>query len=190
VVAFAKERAEDDPVYDWILKLNGQYPGDIGVMSPVLLNLRRLEPGEAMLLHAGQLHAYVDGVGIELMANSDNVLRGGLTPKHVDVAELLKVLTFAETDLEILRPDAGGAYPSDVDEFRLSVIDVTTGAQYESPKEHSIEILICTSGEAVVENVRDGEKLSIEQGSSFVIPASAGQYRIEGNATLYGASVP
>jgi mannose-6-phosphate isomerase len=190
VVAYAKAQTRGNAVYDWIIELNRRYPGDVGVLSPVFLNLRRLEPGEAMLLHAGQLHAYVDGVGIELMANSDNVLRGGLTPKHVDVPELLKVLTFAETDLEILRPDDDGAYPSDVDEFRLSIVEVADRNAYEGPADHSIEIIICTSGTANVESVRDGEKLSIEQGSSFVIPASVGNYRIEGTATLYKASAP
>ena len=78
--------------------------------------------------------------------------------------ELLKVLTFAETDLAILRPDAGGAYASDVDEFRLSAIDVTTAAPYDSAADHSIEILICTSGAAIVENVRDGEVFLLREG--------------------------
>jgi len=77
----------------WINKLNERYPGDIGVLSPLFLNLVEVKPGEALFLRAGQLHAYLQGVGIELMANSDNVLRGGLTPKHIDVAELLSNFT-------------------------------------------------------------------------------------------------
>src|SRR5699024_2063400 len=70
------------------------YPGDAGVRGPLLLIHAQLRPGEAIYLDAGQLHAYVRGLGVEIMANSDNVLRGGLTPKHVDVPELVKVLSF------------------------------------------------------------------------------------------------
>ncbi|GHU55832.1 hypothetical protein FACS189442_3860 [Spirochaetia bacterium] len=65
------------------------YPGDPGIIAPLYLNLLKLAPGDAIYLNAGVLHAYIDGFGVELMANSDNVLRGGLTPKHVDVDELI-----------------------------------------------------------------------------------------------------
>jgi mannose-6-phosphate isomerase len=191
-VLFAGKRAGQADVWDWALSLNEQYPGDIGVLSPFLLNLLRLEPGEAMLLHAGRLHAYLDGVGIELMANSDNVLRGGLTPKHVDVPELLQVLTFEETRIKLLRPDNTGAYPSDVREFRLSVLEPTPERAYESDAsvDRDIQIVICTRGEATVTNVADGQRLPVAKGVSFVVPAAVEQYRIEGNATLYRASVP
>ena len=76
------------------LELSERYPGDAGVLAALLLNLVVLAPGEALYLPAGNLHAYLSGAGVELMANSDNVLRGGLTSKHVDVAELLRVLDF------------------------------------------------------------------------------------------------
>lgn len=191
-VRFAGERSGEGEVWDWTLELNHQYPGDIGVLSPFLLNLLRLQPGEAMLLYAGRLHAYLDGVGIELMANSDNVLRGGLTPKHVDVAELLKVLTFEETKVKLLRPDSNGAYPSDVREFQLSVVTPAPGRPFESDRREdaSIEIMICTDGEAVVDNPADGSRLPVGRGVSFVVPAAAKHYRIEGDATLYRAAVP
>ena len=86
--------ADDDPAFEWVIKLSEAYPDDIGILSPILLNLVHLQPGEAMNIPAGELHAYLEGAGIELMANSDNVLRGGLTPKYVDVSELLNILTF------------------------------------------------------------------------------------------------
>ena len=76
------------------LELSERYPGDAGVLAALLLNRVTLAPGEALFLPAGNLHAYLSGAGVELMANSDNVLRGGLTPKHVDVPELLRVLDF------------------------------------------------------------------------------------------------
>ena len=72
------------------LQLGEMYPGDAGVLASMLLNRISLKPGEGIYLTAGNLHAYLHGMGFEVMANSDNVLRGGLTPKHVDVPELLR----------------------------------------------------------------------------------------------------
>jgi mannose-6-phosphate isomerase len=141
-----------------------------------------------MLLHAGQLHAYLDGLGIELMANSDNVLRGGLTPKHVDVPELLDVLNFAEKTIDVLTPGPDGTYPSDVDEFRLSVIEVNGDAPFVSADDRNVEIWICTAGE--VRLTCAGDELEVPKGVSFVVPAAAAPYRIVGTATLYRASVP
>ena len=90
-----------------------------------------------MYLPAGQLHAYLDGVGIELMANSDNVLRGGLTPKHVDVPELLRVVRFGETSIQILDPEpvrpAESGYDCPAEEFSLSVIRPAQRAAILSP---------------------------------------------------------
>lgn len=191
-VLYAGKRAGKGDEWDWTLNLNEQYPGDVGVISPFLLNLLRLEPGEAMLLHAGRLHAYLDGVGIELMANSDNVLRGGLTPKHVDVPELLGVLSFEETRIKLLRPDGHGTYPSDVREFRLSVVTPRPSVPYESDPgpERGIEIMICVDGEAAVTNVADESRLPVGKGTAFVVPAAVEKYHIDGDATLYRASVP
>ena len=86
-----------------VLELGERYPGDAGVLAALLLNRITLGPGEGIFLSAGNLHAYLRGVGLEVMANSDNVLRGGLTPKHVDVPELLRVLNFTPTTESQLR---------------------------------------------------------------------------------------
>ena len=149
-VAYAAGQSQDDPLWSWIATLDNKYPGDIGVLSPVLLNLLKMEPGQAMLCEAGQLHAYLDGLGIELMANSDNVLRGGLTPKHVDVPELLNTLTFEKKEVKLYRPDDRGNYPSESDEFLLSVISIDADHPFESAKHRNVEILICTSGSGAV----------------------------------------
>lgn len=85
-------------------ELAGHYPGDVGVVVALLLNQVTLAPGEAIFMPAGNLHAYLHGVGVEIMAASDNVLRGGLTPKHVDVPELLRVLRFAPLPDPVLAP--------------------------------------------------------------------------------------
>jgi mannose-6-phosphate isomerase len=193
-VSNARKWANDEPVWKWMFLLNREYPGDIGVLSTVLLNLIQLNPGEAMYLPAGELHAYLEGTGIELMANSDNVLRGGLTPKHIDVQELLTVLSFAESDIHILRPeslDSGETiYQTETAEFELSVITVEEKTPFESPRNRSVEIMICTEGEARVEDSVNGETIRLEKGVSFIVPAAVNQYQIEGNATLYKASVP
>jgi len=193
-VAAAEKLWDKDPAFDWVVKLNAEYPGDIGVLAPVLLNLICLQPGQAMFLPAGELHAYLDGVGIELMANSDNVLRGGLTPKHMDVPELLRTLTFSTGPIELLMPEESGPaerrYPALAEEFQLSVLQPTQHTSYAAREPHDVEILICTEGHAQIKAQTSDAALEIAKGSSLLVPAAAGAYRIEGNATLYRASVP
>jgi len=193
-VGVAERSRGEDPVFEWMIRLQEQYPGDIGVLSPVLLNLVQLQPGEAMFVYAGQLHAYLEGTGVELMANSDNVLRGGLTSKHIDVPELLRVLDFAEKEIAILTPkeqaDGERAYPWQSEEFRLSVITVNAGVPYTSPDDRSVEILICVSGKASARDLAGHKVLELKRGTSILVPAAVRQYVIEGEATLYKASVP
>ncbi|HEY5882264.1 MAG TPA: mannose-6-phosphate isomerase, class I, partial [Nakamurella sp.] len=113
--------------YRTALALGERYPGDPGVLASLLLNRITLQPGQALYLPGGNMHAYLAGVGIEIMANSDNVLRGGLTPKHVDVPELMKVLDFSPGDVQILHGDPGLAgervYRTPTPEFRLSRLE-------------------------------------------------------------------
>lgn len=119
----------------WFSRLASQYPEDPGCFAPYYLNLIELSPGEALFLDAGVLHAYLYGFGIELMANSDNVLRGGLTSKHIDLEELLKVVRFQEEMPSVLRParnriqtEEGECweeqYAVPVKEFRLSILRI------------------------------------------------------------------
>jgi mannose-6-phosphate isomerase len=106
VVDSARQRvASTAPAFALAVRLGELYPGDVGVVLALLLNQVRLSPDEALFIPAGNLHAYVEGVGVELMAASDNVLRGGLTPKHVDVPELLRVLRYGVLLDPVLRPD-------------------------------------------------------------------------------------
>ncbi len=185
---------EDDPAFKWMTNLHDDYPADIGVFSPILLNLICLKPGQAMFLPAGELHAYLDGVGIELMANSDNVLRGGLTPKHVDVPELLRTLNFKEKKVNILVPkkisNTESVYSSLAEEFVLSVIAVKKGLNHTSPINKSVEIILCTNGEATLTDIDNNDKIAMTRGVSVMIPAAVMTYSIKGNATLYKAAVP
>ena len=142
----ARRFASDHVEFEWMMKLSEHYPNDIGALSPIFLNLVCLEPGQAIYLDAGELHAYLEGLGIELMANSDNVLRGGLTPKHVDVPELLNVLNFEAHDIGLLKPGLSAPseriYSCPAAEFVLSVISLNNDLIYQSPKQRCVEIII------------------------------------------------
>ena len=194
VVKNADHLKDKNAAYQWIIDLHEEYPSDIGILSPIILNLICLEPGQAMFLPAGTLHAYLDGVGIELMANSDNVLRGGLTPKHVDVKELLNVLNFEERDINILKMDkinpCEHQYESHAEEFVLSVIAVKTDMNYYSPDKRYVEILLCTDGDALVVDFAENKTVHINKGMSILIPAVVKKYGIKGDAVFYKAAVP
>jgi mannose-6-phosphate isomerase len=193
VAAAAPARAETEPALAACLRLREAHPHDIGVLAPLFLNAVRLEPGQAMFLPAGELHAYLHGVAIELMANSDNVLRGGLTAKHVDVPELLRVLRFRATRVEVLISEDGDGeahYRTPAEEFRLSRLAVAPPAPAARDRVRGVELLLCTAGAVEIAPAGPGPSLALTKGSSCVVPACVGGYRIRGAGTLYCASVP
>jgi mannose-6-phosphate isomerase len=188
----ALEEAYPEHSEEWALirRLAELYPGDSGVIAPLYLNLLDLAPGEAIYLPAGILHAYVHGMGVELMANSDNVLRGGLTSKHIDLKELFRVLLFSPFKPQVLRPgvQAGTGnrplwfrYPAPCGEFSLSLIK--GGDTVFSSKGPSI--LLVTEGELAING--DNGELRLRQGESAFVPAGGGEIRLSGNYTLYAA---
>lgn len=191
----AEEMATQHTVYGCIARLYRFYPEDVGVLSPALLHLVRLAPGEALFLPAGCLHAYLNGTAMELMANSDNVLRGGLTPKHVDVPELLQVLRFAPQAIDILLPGAvsplENRYPSAAAEFVLAEVRLRDGQQASFDQRAALpEILFCIEGQAVVEGIAsDTAPCILSKGHSIFIPAGNRGYRLGGPATIYKATV-
>ncbi|ROQ80489.1 mannose-6-phosphate isomerase type 1 [Streptomyces sp. CEV 2-1] len=162
------------------------FPGDAGVIAAMLLNYVQLQPGEALFLGAGVPHAYLDGLGVEIMANSDNVLRCGLTPKHIDVPELLRIVRFEATDPGILRPEASPSgeelYETPVDEFRLSRFDLSAGADPVDVTAATPQILLCTAGAP-----RAGE-LGLVPGDSVFVPAGE-KAEVSGAGTLFRATV-
>ncbi|WP_318213104.1 mannose-6-phosphate isomerase, class I [Streptomyces sp. SCL15-6] len=162
------------------------YPGDPGVLAALLLNHVRLQPGEALYLGAGIPHAYLDGLGVEIMANSDNVLRCGLTPKHVDVPELLRIVRFEPGDPGVLRPEASPdgeeVYDTPIDEFRLSRYVLPEGAAPHDLTLPAPQILLCTAGA-----VRAGEH-DLTPGRSVFVPAGE-KAEVSGNGTLFRATV-
>ncbi len=175
------------PEYRWVLEISKLHPGDMGVLCVILLNLVKLDPGQAMFCAAGELHAYLDGFAVELMANSDNVLRGGLTNKHVDTSELMKTLTFHDRDVEVIEPVAGG-YSTPADEFVLSVLDVHgSGEQRPSP---GFEIMVNVAGDATVSLPGGEGAVPLPQGASVALPATIRECVVTGEAKIYVAGVP
>jgi mannose-6-phosphate isomerase len=157
-----------------------------------------LEPGEAIYLGAGNLHAYLGGVGIELMASSDNVLRGGLTSKHVDVAELMRVLDFADGPIAPLHARvidaAERVYDTPAREFRLSVIDLAPEGEPLVRVVGGPEILLCVSGAVVVTPPTGPHaELTLERGASAFVPGGSGSYALRPRsgerASVYRATV-
>ena len=194
VVDYSERPSATHRIREWVIKLHQAYPGDIGVLSPIFMNVLRLEPGEALYTPTGRLHAYLEGAGMELMANSDNVLRGGLTAKNIDVPELLKILNFTHNKVDILKPkrrqSSETIYCTPAKEFFFSMISVGKGSLFESPQKRSVEIMACLEGDALVTDLGDGESISLTKGAVIIIPAAGENYGIEGDATLYTASVP
>ncbi|GAA2451939.1 mannose-6-phosphate isomerase, class I [Streptomyces glaucus] len=162
------------------------YPGDPGVIAAMLLNHVRLQPGEALYLGAGAPHAYLAGLGVEIMANSDNVLRCGLTPKHVDVPELLRVVRFEPSDPGVLRPEASSdgeeVYETPTDEFRLSRYVLPEGAPAHDLTLTTPQILLCTAGA-----VRAGDH-ELTPGRSVFVPAGE-KVRVSGVGTVFRATI-
>ena len=177
--------------------LGPAFPDDPGVIAALLLNHVRLQPGEALYLGAGIPHAYLSGIGVELMANSDNVLRCGLTPKHVDVPELLRVVHFRSTDPGVLRPvpvadsDGEELYPTPIDEFRLSRYLLDSGSRRIPTT--TPQILLCTEGTAVLTDA-DGASITLRRGESAFIPARGTNLLVAGapgeaRSTVFRATV-
>jgi mannose-6-phosphate isomerase len=162
------------------------YPGDPGVIAAMLLNYVRLQPGEALFLGAGIPHAYLNGLGVEIMANSDNVLRCGLTPKHVDVPELLRIVRFEASDPGVLRPEASPdgeeVYDTPIDEFRLSRYVLPENTPARDLTLPTPQILLCTAG-----SVRTGD-IELAPGQSVFVPANE-KAELSGPGTVFRATV-
>ncbi|WP_199782336.1 mannose-6-phosphate isomerase, class I [Cronobacter dublinensis] len=162
---------------EFLIRLQKDYPGDIGILAPLLLHCITLEPGEAMFLRAGTLHAYVYGTAVEVMACSDNVLRAGLTPKKINLPELVNCTVFSETQEHALKlvPDIAGNerhYPVPVEDFRFSVMG---NCQQKLIEVDSAQILLVLEGLTTLRDTR-GEEMTLRVGQSVFIPAQTEAY--------------
>ncbi|WP_121833584.1 mannose-6-phosphate isomerase, class I [Streptomyces sp. S1] len=167
-------------------RLAHHYPSDPGVIAAMLLHHVRLQAGEALYLGAGVPHAYLDGLGVEIMANSDNVLRCGLTPKHVDVPELLRIVRFDPADPAVLRPEASPSgeevYETPTDEFRLSRFVRAEGAAPNDLTAPTPQILLAVAGRPAA------GALPLAPGESVFVPAGE-RIQLTGAGTVFRATV-
>lgn len=171
-----------------VVALHQRYPYDVGVLGALLLNKFTLQPGEGLYLDAGQLHAYVKGLGVEIMANSDNVLRGGLTSKHVDVPELVRVLEFESLEDPRVRPIIRGRnveFPTPISEFSLAKWELSEGASFNAD---GPAIILVTKG--ATELTCDGRIVHARAGEAVWIPAGDPEVRLAAaDATVFVATV-
>lgn len=170
----------DGPEFAWMAQLHQQYGADMGIFFPLVLNYLVLQPAEAIYLDAGIPHAYLRGTGLEVMASSDNVLRGGLTSKHMDVPELLRITNVVPDSVQV---QAGvteqGITRFDIPctDFDLRLIDLSEGTVTLGCS-GSAELLLVHYGDAEVADQ------SVQQGDILLLPACLGEVRLRGNARL------
>jgi mannose-6-phosphate isomerase len=175
----------DDNLATFILRLHQYYPDDIGLFAPLFLNCLTLQPGEAMFLSPGTLHAYVHGVAVEVMASSDNVLRAGLTPKKINLKELIACTVFEPIYAEQLRmrpiSEAGKHhYPIPVEDF---CFDVYSDVKDVAIQTSSAEIVLVIDGRALLHHPC-GETVTLKEGQSVFIPAVTGDWTLSITGTL------
>jgi mannose-6-phosphate isomerase len=187
--AWPRERpGEFGGAYDAVCRMSADHPGDIGLVCSLLLNHLVLEPGQALFMGAGGVHAYIRGTGIELLANSDNVIRAGLTPKHIDVPELLRVLDpTVQVPVLTARLESHNieVFDTAAPEFRLRRI-VVDGEPLTVPGDGEPRILLCVGGEA---RVRLGaEMLTLTSGRSCFLSAADTGLHVSGRGTLFLAA--
>jgi mannose-6-phosphate isomerase len=175
--------------YPLVQELGAQYPGDLGVVVALLLNHVSLAPGEVIFVSAGLPHAYLRGTGIELLASSDNVVRGGLTPKHVDGDELLRLLRFEPGPVRPLPSEEAAPglrlWHPPVREFALARAEVTKpGRPVELPGTGP-RILFCLTG--AVRATQGGDVVELTAGQAVFVPAGPA-VTLTGAGTLFQAS--
>ena len=168
-------------------ELAAAYPGDPGIVVSLMLNLVTLKRGEVLYLPAGNIHAYVEGLGVELMAASDNVLRGGLTPKHIDVPELLSVLDFTPVPVPYLEPVAlpGGValYRPGVPDFALAVVEGSVdGSRYTLAGD---SIVLCTAGSFAIAGA--ASSVTVSRGEAVFVTADERELVLTGHGDLFVA---
>lgn len=157
-----------------VRRLGADYPDDPGALISLLLNLVHLEPGECFAMPAGNVHAYLDGLGVEVMAASDNVLRGGLTPKHIDIPELLRTVDFRALPVPHVR--AGGTewgqqvFAPGFGEFQLQRIELAPGSEPAVLAQHGPLLVLLVSGSALLDSPRGD--LALLRGESAFVPAA------------------
>jgi mannose-6-phosphate isomerase len=173
-----------------VRQLADAYPSDVGVLIALLLNHVTLRPDEAVFVPAGTPHAYVRGAGVEVMAASDNVLRGGLTDKHVDVAEVTRITRYEVAADPVVRPEMIGAsvvtWPVPVSEFALTKAVAAAADGTVVLPDGGPRIVVCTAGSARLEV--DGAIRTVHSGESVFVSAAQPPVMVSGDAVVFQAS--
>jgi mannose-6-phosphate isomerase len=169
-------------------RLNLLYPGDPGVVLALFMNHVFLEPGQALFLPAGNVHAYLNGLGVEVMASSDNVLRGGLTPKHVDIEELEQVIDFSAGPIPIIVPREISSgliqYPCNTDDFLLYKAEPSGERLLADMNLTGEAVVLCTAGEIALSNSLE-ERLILRRGEAAYMSPEAKFFSISGSGTAF-----
>ena len=163
---------------------------DRGLLAFYLLNLVHLRAGEALFLDAGEPHAYLEGRGLEVMASSDNVLRGGLTSKHVDLPELLRVLTFSAQPAHRLRPDAEGRYRTGAAEFEAQLLSLAPDQPARPLRTGQPTVLLVVEGAAQLQ--ADAHRTGLARGEAWFVPAATTRLELSAQtpAQVFVVTVP
>eukprot|EP00466_Bigelowiella_natans_P001678 jgi/Bigna1/92704/estExt_fgenesh1_pm.C_550007 len=175
-----------------LLRLNGQYPLDVGVFAPLFLNYVVLQPGDAMFLSANEPHAYLDGNCIECMACSDNVVRAGLTPKLRDTPTLCSMLTYKAMKPEIMKgkqlDDNTKMFTCPIDEFELTVTKVAGGSSYSLKGVKGHSLILAYDGTAAAAS-KSGTKCDMKKGSVLFVQGGADvTFTATSDLTIYRSS--
>ncbi|MFZ8758016.1 mannose-6-phosphate isomerase, class I [Microbacterium sp. HMH0099] len=168
--------------------LSSAYPADPGIVVALLMNLVELRRGEAVFVPAGVLHAYVAGLGVEIMAASDNVLRGGLTPKHIDVPELLALVDFRPAPAPLLTPSPAGAgaevFDPRIADFALG--HLTAGESTARLDLRGVSLVLGVAGEAHVTGA-SGAVLTLKPGQAALVTADESPIAVRGDGEVFVA---
>jgi mannose-6-phosphate isomerase len=182
--------ANFDSRFELCLRLNEIYPGDPGVFIALMMNHVHLQPGQALYLPAGNIHAYLSGLGVEIMAASDNVLRGGLTAKHIDVAELEAIVDFDATAIEFVKQVEIAAglveFQTEADDFILYRLEPSAQRVLADLQLGEDAVILCTAGEVAVSNSL-GERLVLQRGEAAYSSKEARLTTFAGSGTAFVA---
>lgn len=186
-VKHARDDSELGTIARLIVELDEHFPGDPSILAACLMNVVTLQPGQATFIPAGVMHAHLRGTGVEVMANSDNVVRGGLTNKHIAVEELVRVVDFGVTTPAVISgvEIAPGvfSYPTGCLEFDVWRIESADGRSARLPAHGSVRIAVLTRGAATMS---DGETtLELEHGQALFIPAGNSPISVTGDAQVF-----
>lgn len=195
VEACRRRDPEESPSYRadrTVVMLGEKHPNNPGVVASLFMNPVTLHPGEALFIPSGMVHAYLSGVAVELMASSDNVLRAGLTEKHVDVSELLRIVRSEAAPPVRIAPEkvsrAVSTFYAPVDDFELSVIRLRDATQWEKIRSSGPRTVICLEGAAQLQT--DHDELHMNAGQAVFVTAADGRLSMRGFGKLVLAAVP